>query len=149
MIESDSTCVKFTCNFGHAVLIFLLEKKSTNVYFLIWFISEKIDRITGLQITITDPAIQYRSGGNKMQLKSGALLKICLSKSEALYFKVVKVEVTALAVRQICTVRDGKLKKERKDAPCSYIYRSEVGGHYQEVDQREIDWLREKYKAGD
>ena len=82
-----------------------------------------------------------------MQLKSGAILKISLSKSETLYFKVLKVEMSALAVKQICTVKDGVLIKERQNAPCSYIYRSEVGGYYLEVDESEVDWLRERYQA--
>ncbi len=81
-----------------------------------------------------------------MQLAVGSVLKICLSCSETLYFKVIKVETTALAVRQICSIKQDMLSKERINAPCSYIYRSELGVHYVEVDEEEKEWLRLKYK---
>jgi hypothetical protein len=82
-----------------------------------------------------------------MYLEVGAVLKICLSCSETLYFKVKKIETTALAVKQICTMKRDILTKEREDAPCSYVYKSELGVHYIEVDEEEKEWLRLKYKA--
>lgn len=84
-----------------------------------------------------------------MQPAIGTVLKICLSCSESLYFKVEKIEMTALAIRQICSMKQDNLIKERKDAPCSYIYKSELGVHYVEVDEEEKEWLRTKYKETD
>ncbi len=84
-----------------------------------------------------------------MQFEVGSVLKICLSCSETLYFKVEKIETTALAIRQICSMKRNILTKERKDSPCSYIYKSEMGVHYIEVDEEEKDWLRTKYKEAD
>ena len=84
-----------------------------------------------------------------MQLAVGTVLKICLSCTETLYFKIEKIESTALAIKQICSMKRDILTKERKDAPCSYIYKSELGVHYIEVDEEEKEWLRIKYKEAD
>lgn len=81
-----------------------------------------------------------------MTVAIGSVLKICLSCSETLYFKVIKIETTAFAIRQLCSLKQERLSKERATAPCSYIYKSELGVHYFEVDETEKEWLRAKYK---
>lgn len=80
-------------------------------------------------------------------LTIGSLLKIQLSDSEALYFKVIKSEITAIGVKQVCSVRKNTLHKDPANMPCSYIYKSEIGVNYQLVDEEEKVWLREKYQS--
>ncbi|MBU2510007.1 hypothetical protein KJ966_01670 [bacterium] len=81
-----------------------------------------------------------------MEVQIGSLLKIDLSSNEALYFKVVKSELTAVGIKQICTFRRGILKRYPSDLPCSYIYKSELGVRYYPVEDDEKSWLREMYK---
>lgn len=79
-------------------------------------------------------------------IERDSLLKICISDTEAIYFKVVSTEITAFGIQEICSVHDGQLVRSAGNRLNSFIYSSEVGVRYHPVDEEEKAWLRTKYR---
>ncbi len=75
-------------------------------------------------------------------IKIGALLKLTTS-NEAIVYKIIGEETTAIKVFEFCKISRGKMLLNYGQKSESYIYRSDIGMTYKEVKYDEVNKIIE------
>ncbi len=77
----------------------------------------------------------------------GKILKLRTSNNGSLYFKILEIESSTVKTVYICEIKNGNLRFRHKKEIESYIYKSEIGRDYFEVDKSELEMIKRKIQG--